>query len=310
MSNTQAPKPVNLLKYAYLSIATGITVFLLKILAWWFTGSVGLLSDALESTVNIVAAIIALLALRTAMKPADEQHHFGRGKAEYFSASVEGFMILLAALVIVVTAAERFIHPREIEQLGWGLGISTGASILNGIVAVMLIRAGKEHRSPVLDADGRHLMTDVWTSVGVLVGVGLVQVTGYLRLDALVAMAVGLNIILTGVNLLRESTSKLMDKSLSKEDHEAIVQVLKKFESDEVKFHALQTRESGRHRFVSMHVLVPGAWTVQRSHDLVEDVEKAIMAVLPDTTVHTHPEPIEDPRAWEDIPAGSYTWQD
>ena len=310
MSNTEAPKPVNLLKYAYLSIATGITVFLLKIVAWWFTGSVGLLSDALESAVNIVAAIIALLALRTAMKPADELHHFGRGKAEYFSASVEGFMILLAALVIVVTAAERFIHPKEIEQLGWGLAISTAASVLNGVVAVMLIRAGKAHRSPVLDADGRHLMTDVWTSVGVLVGVALVQVTGYLRLDALVAMAVGLNIVLTGINLLRESTSKLMDKSLSKEDHEAIVGVLKKFETNEVKFHALQTRESGRHRFVSMHVLVPGAWTVQKSHDLVEDVEKAIIAVLPDTTVHTHAEPIEDPRAWEDIPAGSYTWQD
>lgn len=309
MSNTAAVKPVNLLKYAYLSIVTGVSVFTLKIVAWWFTGSVGLLSDALESTVNIVAAIIATLALRTAMKPADELHHFGRGKAEYFSASVEGFMILLAALVIVVTAAERFIHPREIEQLGWGLAISTVASAINGAVAVMLMRAGKAHRSPVLDADGRHLMTDVWTSVGVLVGVGLVQVTGYLRLDSLVAMAVGLNIVVTGVNLLRESTSKLMDKSLSKEDHEVIVQVLKKFQSDEVKFHALQTRESGRHRFVSMHVLVPGAWTVQKSHDLVEDVEKAITAALPDTTVHTHAEPIEDQRSWEDIPAGAYTWE-
>lgn len=217
-------------------------------------------------------------------------------------------MILLAALVIVVTAAERFIHPREIEQLGWGLAISTLASVLNGVVAVLLIRAGKEHRSPVLDADGRHLMTDVWTSVGVVVGVALVQVTGYLRLDALVAMAVGLNIIVTGVNLLRESTSKLMDKSLTEEDHKKIVEVLKKFESDEVKFHALQTRESGRHRFVSMHVLVPGAWTIARSHDLLEDVEKGIIAVLPDTTVHTHAEPIEDPRAWEDIPEGSYVF--
>lgn len=308
-SNNSVPTPVNLLKYAYLSIATGFAVFALKLIAWWFTGSVGLLSDALESIVNIVAAVIALLALRTSMKPADQQHHFGRGKAEYFSASVEGFMILVAALVIIATAVERFLHPREIEQLGWGLGISTGASILNGVVALMLIRAGKQHRSPVLDADGRHLMTDVWTSAGVVVGVGLVQVTGYLRLDAIVAMAVGLNIVLTGVNLLRESTSKLMDKSLSNEDHETIVTVLKKFESDEVKFHALQTRESGRHRFVSMHVLVPGAWTVQQSHDLVEDVEKAIISVLPDTTVHTHAEPIEDPRAWEDIPTGSYIWE-
>lgn len=310
MSNTPEPKaaPVNLLKYAYLSIVTGISVFTLKLVAWWFTGSVGLLSDALESTVNIVAAIIALLALRTAMKPADPEHHFGRGKAEYFSASVEGFMILVAALVIVVTAAERFINPREIEQLGWGLAISTIASVINGVVAVMLMRAGKAHRSPVLDADGRHLMTDVWTSVGVLVGVGLVQVTGWLRLDAIVAMAVGLNIVLTGVNLLRESTSKLMDKSLDEEDHKLIVEVLKKFESDDVKFHALQTREAGRHRFVSMHVLVPGAWTVQKSHDLLEDLEKQIIAALPDTTVHTHVEPLEDQRSWDDVPAGSYIW--
>lgn len=308
MSNTVPNAPVNLLKFAYLSIATGVVVFSLKLVAWWFTGSVGLLSDALESTVNIVAAVIALLALRTAMKPADQKHHFGRGKAEYFSASVEGFMILVAALIIVVTAAERFINPREIEQLGWGLAISTGASVLNGVVAVMLIRAGKQYRSPVLDADGRHLMTDVWTSAGVIVGVGLVQVTGYLRLDALVAMAVGINIVITGINLLRESTSNLMDKSLPEVDHQKIVEVLKKFETEEVKFHALQTRESGRHRFVSMHVLVPGAWTISQGHDLLEDLEEAIIAALPDTTVHTHVEPIEDPRSWADIPAGSYIW--
>jgi cation diffusion facilitator family transporter len=152
-------------------------------------------------------------------------------------------------------------------------------------------------------------MTDVWTSVGVLVGVGSVQITGWLRLDAIVAMAVGLNIVITGMNLLRESTSKLMDQALPEDDHKAIVDVLKKFESAEVKFHALQTRESGRHRFVSMHVLVPGAWTVQKGHDLSEDLEQQIIAVLPDTTVSTHVEPIEDPRAWEDIPAGSHTWE-
>jgi cation diffusion facilitator family transporter len=309
MSNPKISMPVNLLKFAYLSIVTGIVVFLLKLGAWMLTGSVGLLSDALESTVNIVAAVIALFALKTAMKPADEKHHFGRGKAEYFSASIEGFMILFAALIIVVTAAERFINPREIEQLGWGLAISTGASILNGVVAVTLIRAGKKYRSPVLNADGRHLMTDVWTSVGVIIGVGLVQLTGWLRLDALVAMAVGVNIVITGLKLLRDSTSKLMDKSLSEEDHQTIVDVLKKFETDEVKFHALQTRESGRHRFVSMHVLVPGAWTIQQGHNLSEDLEQMIIQELPDTTVQTHVEPIEDPRSWEDIPTGSYVWE-
>lgn len=305
---TQAPAPVSLIKYAYLSIATGIAVFLLKIGAWYYTGSVGLLSDALESTVNIVAAVIALFALKAAAKPADAEHHFGRGKAEYFSAQIEGFMILFAALIIVVTAAERFLHPRELEQLGWGLAISTIASGLNGAVAVILMRAGKAHRSPVLDADGKHLLTDVWTSVGVIVGVGLVQLTGYLRLDSIVAMAVGINIIVTGLHLLRESTSKLMDKSLSDEDHAAIVTVLKKYETEEVKFHALQTRESGRHRFVSMHVLVPGAWSIQKGHDLSENVEADIKAALDHTTVSTHVEPIEDPRSWEDVPTGSYTW--
>lgn len=305
---SQPVTPVSLLKYAYLSIATGIAVFLLKIGAWYYTGSVGLLSDALESTVNIVAAVIALFALKAAAKPADAQHHFGRGKAEYFSAQIEGFMILFAALIIVVTAAERFLHPRELEQLGWGLAISTVASALNGAVAVILMRAGKAHRSPVLDADGKHLLTDVWTSIGVIVGVGLVQLTGYLRLDSIVAMAVGINIIVTGLHLLRESTSKLMDKSLSDEDHAAIVEVLKKYETEEVKFHALQTRESGRHRFVSMHVLVPGAWSIQKGHDLSENVEADIKAVLEHTTVSTHVEPIEDPRSWEDVPTGSYTW--
>lgn len=305
---TQAQEPVSLIKYAYLSIATGIVVFSLKIGAWYFTGSVGLLSDALESTVNIVAAVIALVALKAAAKPADKEHHFGRGKAEYFSAQIEGFMILLAAIIIVVTAAERFLKPKELESLGWGLAISTLASLLNGAVALILMRAGKTHRSPVLDADGKHLLTDVWTSVGVIVGVGLVQVTGYLRLDSIVAMAVGINIIVTGLNLLRESTSKLMDKSLSDEDHQKIVTVLKKHESQEVKFHALQTRESGRHRFVSMHILVPGAWSIQKGHDLSETVEAEIKAALEHTTVSTHVEPIEDPRAWEDIPVGSHTW--
>lgn len=307
-TQTTAPAPVNLIKFAWLSIATGIIVFGLKIGAWWFTGSVGLLSDALESIVNIVAAFIALAALRAAAKPADPMHHFGRGKAEYFSAQIEGFMILVAALIIVVTAAERFLTPKPLEQVGWGLLISTVASLLNGAVALILIRAGKKNRSPVLDADGKHLMTDVWTSVGVIVGVGLVQLTGWDRLDAIVAMAVGINIIITGYHLLKESTSQLMDKSLSDEDHELIVDVLKQYESDEVKFHALQTRESGRFRFISMHILVPGAWNIQRGHDLSEEIEAKIIAVLPHATVSTHVEPIEDPRSWEDEPEGQYRW--
>ena len=305
ISNTQ----VNLAKFAWMSIVVSVVVFGMKMAAWWATGSVGLLSDALESTVNIVAAVVALFALRTAMKPADKLHHFGRGKAEYFSASIEGFMILLAALIIVYTAVERIITPRELEQIGWGLTISTVAALINGGTALILLRAGKLHRSPVLVADGKHLMTDVWTSAGVIVGVGLVVVTGWNRLDGIVALAVGLNIIVTGVNLLRSSTAGLMDKALSDEDHLKIVKVLTKYESDEVKFHELQTREAGRQRFVSMHVLVPGAWTIQKGHDLSENLEADIIAELPNTLVTTHVEPLEDERSWADQTEGQYRWR-
>jgi cation diffusion facilitator family transporter len=300
---------VNLAKFAWMSIVVSIVVFAMKIAAWSATGSVGLLSDALESTVNIFAAVIALLALRTAMKPADAMHHFGRGKAEYFSASIEGFMILLAALIIVFTAVERIISPRPLEQIGWGLTISSLAAVINGGTALILLRAGKLHRSPVLVADGKHLLTDVWTSVGVIVGVGLVVVTGWNRLDGIVAMAVGLNIIITGINLLRSSTAGLMDKALSDEDHLKIVQVLTKFESEEVKFHALQTREAGRQRFVSMHVLVPGAWSIQKGHDLSEELEAEIIAELPDAIITTHVEPLEDERSWADEPEGQHRWK-
>jgi cation diffusion facilitator family transporter len=310
MSNSQTSNlQINLAKFAWMSIIVSVIVFGMKMAAWWATGSVGLLSDALESTVNIVAAVVALFALRTAMKPADAVHHFGRGKAEYFSASIEGFMILLAALIIVYTAIERIITPRELEQIGWGLTISTVAAMINGGTALILLRAGKQHRSPVLIADGKHLLTDVWTSVGVIVGVGLVVVTGINRLDGVVALAVGLNIIVTGINLLRSSTAGLMDKALSDEDHLKIVDVLTKYESETVKFHALQTREAGRQRFISMHVLVPGAWTIQKGHDLSEELEADIIAVLPNTLVTTHVEPLEDERSWADEPEGQHRWK-
>jgi cation diffusion facilitator family transporter len=310
MSSSQTNNSqINLAKFAWMSIIVSVVVFGMKMTAWWATGSVGLLSDALESTVNIVAAIVALFALRTAMKPADAMHHFGRGKAEYFSASIEGFMILLAALIIVYTAIDRIISPRDLEQIGWGLTISTVAAVINGGAALILLRAGKLHRSPVLIADGKHLMTDVWTSVGVIVGVGLVVVTGWNRLDGIVALAVGLNIIVTGINLLRSSTAGLMDKALSDDDHLKIVNVLTKYERDDVKFHALQTREAGRQRFVSMHVLVPGAWTIQKGHDLSENLEADIIAELPDTIITTHVEPLEDERSWADEPEGQHRWR-
>ena len=299
---------VNLQKFAWLSIVVSVVVFLMKMAAWSVTGSVGLLSDALESTVNIVAAVVALFAIRAAMKPADSIHHFGRGKAEYFSAQIEGFMILFAALIIVYTAIERIINPRELESIGWGLTISTVAAVINGGTAMVLLRTGKQHRSPALVADGKHLLTDVWTSVGVIVGVGLVVLTGWQRLDGVVALAVGLNIVVTGVRLLRASTAGLMDKALPDEDHLKIVEVLQRHESANVKFHALQTREAGRERFVSMHVLVPGDWTIQKGHDLSEIIEAEIKALLEHTTVSTHVEPLEDERSWADEPEGQHRW--
>ena len=294
----------SLTKFAWLSIAAAVTTISLKMLAYAVTGSVGLLSDAAESVVNLVAAIVALVALRVAALPADHNHHFGHGKAEYFSAAIEGLMIFVAAAVIVVTAVQRLIHPQPLEQVGIGLAIVAIATLVNLAVGLLLIRVGTEHRSITLEADGRHLMTDVWTSVGVMIGVAMVALTGWLRLDPLIALAVGVNILYTGSRLVMRSTAGLMDHALPAEDHDAIVAVLQRFTSDDVHFHALQTRESGHARFVSVHVLVPGAWTVQQGHDLLEDLEAALCDALPATDVHTHLEPVEDERAYKDSHLG------
>ena len=300
----------DLSRYAWLSIGVGIVVFSLKLLAYYLTDSVGLLSDALESTVNIVAAVVALIALKAAAKPGDERHHFGLSKAEYFSALLEGLMILVAAGLIMFTAIPRLLDPQPIEDLGIGLTISIIASLLNFAVATILMRAGLRHRSIVLQADSKHLMTDVWTSGGVVVAVLLVGWTGWLRLDPLIAMAVALNIVFAGLKLIGSSAMGLLDASLPKDENAMIVGVLRRHQSEQVRFHALQTRESGRQRFVSMHVLVPGEWSVQRGHDLLETVEEEIRHLLPDTIVNTHLEPIEDPRAWTDQPPGGVTIPD
>jgi cation diffusion facilitator family transporter len=294
---------VRLTRWAWLSIAAALATIAMKSFAYLLTGSVGLLSDALESVVNLVAAVLALIALTVAARPADDSHQFGHGKAEYFSAGAEGMMIFIAAALILVTAIERLMHPQPLEDLGIGLMVTVAATVVNGVVGWLIVRAGRQHRSPTLVADGQHLLTDVWTSVGVVVGIGLVAVTGWLPLDSLVAIAVGLNILWTGVRLVRHSTRGLMDHALPPEDVAAVVTVLDGFATQfrTVEFHGLQTRESGRQRFVSLHVVVPGDWTVLAGHDLVEDVEAAIAAVLPDTAVHTHLEPREDPRAYGDF---------
>ena len=279
-------------------------MFALKLLAYFLTDSVGLLSDAMESTVNIVAAFVALVALKAASKPGNARHHFGLSKAEYFSALFEGLMILIAAGLIMLTAIPRLLDPQPLEDLGIGLTISAIASALNFAVATILMRAGLRHRSIVLQADSKHLMTDVWTSGGVIVAVLLVGWTGWLRLDPLIAMAVALNIVFAGLKLIGSSAMGLLDAALPEEENALIVEVLQRHQTDKVRFHALQTRESGRQRFVSMHVLVPGAWSVAQGHDLLEAVEEDIRHVLPDTVIATHLEPIEDPRAWDDQPPG------
>ena len=294
---TQMPA---LTKYAWLSIVAAVVTIALKTGAYLLTGSVGLLSDAAESVVNLIAAVIALVALTVAARPADHNHHYGHGKAEYFSAGIEGLMIFVAAALIIVSAVQRLLHPQELEKLGIGLAITLVATAINGAVGWLLIRVGRAHRSATLVADGKHLMTDVWTSVGVVAGVGLVAVTGWLPLDSLVAIAVALNILWMGWRLVAQSTTSLLDAALSPADVALVTAVLDRHRTDDVDFHGLQTRESGRQRFVSVHVLVPGSWTVQQAHDVAESVETDVRDFLEHAHVNTHLEPREDARSYED----------
>ncbi|MFZ2511534.1 MAG: cation diffusion facilitator family transporter [Gordonia sp. (in: high G+C Gram-positive bacteria)] len=295
----EAATTKDLSRWALLSIATALVTIALKTVAWQITGSVGLLSDAAESVVNLVAAIVAFIALRIAARPPDDDHNFGHAKSEFFSAVIEGVMIAIAAALIIYTAVERLLNPRELESVGIGLLISVVASILNGVVAFLLIRAGREHRSITLEADGKHLLTDVWTTAGVILGVALVAWTGWLPLDAIVAIGVAINILVVGYLLIRRSTRGLMDVAISDDDLAEINGVLDEFRADGLDFHDIRTRDSGRLRFLQLHMLVPGKWTVQHGHDVVEQVETALRAQIPDLVVVVHLEPIEDPRAYE-----------
>jgi cation diffusion facilitator family transporter len=286
--------------YAALSIVAALLTIALKFGAYALTGSVGLLSDAIESIVNLVAAGAAFWALSYAAKPPDAEHTFGHSKAEYFSSALEGVLILVAAVSIAVTAVDRLLHPQPIEQVGLGLGLSLVATALNGGVAWILLQASRRFRSITLRADAHHLLTDVWTSIGVVVGIGLVVTTHWIILDPLVALLVAANIVWTGVRLLRETGSGLLDSAIPTEDQRAIAHILSEYQTQGVQFHALRTRVAGSQCFVSFHVLVPGAWTVQRGHDLCEVIEHAISSALPGTDVTTHLEPIEDPVSWDD----------
>lgn len=259
----------NLTRFAWLSIGAAILTIALKTTAYWLTGSVGLLSDALESLVNLVAAIMALAMLTIAARPADEMHAFGYGKAEYFSSGLEGALILLAAASIAWTAIPRFLVPQPLEHIGIGLAVSVVASVINFWVARVLLAAGREYRSITLEADAHHLMTDVWTSAGVMLGVGAIALTGWLRLDPIIALVVAANILRTGWQLLSRSIRGLLDVALPAAEQDAINQVLKQYESRGIQYHALRTRQAGTRAFISLHVLVPADWTVQRGHDLL-----------------------------------------
>lgn len=294
------PAASSLTRYAWYSIAAAISTMLLKGAAYSLTGSVGLLSDALESLVNLAGAVLALFMLKWAEQPPDENHSYGHGKAEYFASGVEGGLILLAALSIAWAATVRLIWPQPIAQAGIGLAISAVASAVNLGVAIVLLRAGRKHHSITLEADATHLLTDVWTSFGVIAGVALVATTGIQRLDPIVALLVTANIVRQGFVLVKQSILGLMDTALPPEEHALVRNVLERFAETGVQFHALRTRQAGARRFVSFHVLVPGEWTVARGHDLLEHIEEEIRASVPNVTVFTHLEPVEDPKSFND----------
>jgi cation diffusion facilitator family transporter len=291
----------SLTRYAWLSIAAAFATIGLKGLAYYLTGSIGLLSDAVESLVNLLGATIALSMLMIAAHPPDEEHQYGHSKAEYFASGAEGILILVAAVAIAITAVHRIISPRPIEQAGAGLIVSTIASLINLGVARILLYVGKTNNSITLEADARHLMTDVWTSVAVIGGVGAVALTGWRLVDPVVALAVAVNIVWTGYRLIQRSISGLMDAALPNEEHQIISKILDGYRQQGIQFHSLRTRQAAGRRFISIHVLVPGKWTTHRGHHLVDKIEIDICSALPGATVFTHLEPVEDPLSSQDI---------
>ena len=290
----------SLTRFAWISIGASLLTIVLKSVAYHLTGSVGLLSDAIESLVNLAGGIMALTMLKIAARPADTEHAYGHNKAEYFSSGVEGTLILVAAASIGYAAYGRLLDPKPLEQVGLGLVVSAAASGINLATALLLVRVGRKRNSITLEANGHHLMTDVWTSVGVIGAVGAVAATGWTRLDPIVAFIVAANIVWTGGKIVRRSVAGLMDASLPEADLESVRKVFALHESVGIKFHALRTRQAGMRKFVSVDVLVPGAWSVQQGHDLVEKIEAEIRAVVSESSVFTHLEPLEDPLSWAD----------
>lgn len=289
-------------KFIYLAIAAAVATISLKLLAYFLTGSVGLFSDALESGVNLIAAVVALFMITLAEKPADEEHAFGHYKAEYFSSAIEGGLIVIAAFSIIWSAIPRIIHPQPLENVGVGLLVAVGASAINLAVGMILIKNGRKNHSITLEADGKHLMTDVYTSVGVLIGIGLVKITGFLVLDGIVAVGVAINILWTGYQLMHRSAQGLLDSAIPEDERLKIIETLSRFKDQNIEYHSLMTRQAGRRKFISLHVLLPGKLSIQEGHDRIENIEKAIRDLFNSpVTVFTHLEPLEDPVSMEDI---------
>ncbi len=285
--------------YAWLSVVTSLVTIVFKFAAYHVTGSVGLLSDALESFVNLAAALVALGVLTYAEAGPDKEHNFGHDKAEYFASGIEGTLILVAAIGIVWSAVPRLIAPLAVEQVGLGMVLSAVATLANMLCAWLLLSAAKAHRSITLEADARHLISDVWTTAGVVAGVLLATWSGWLILDPLVAIAVALRILWTGGDLLRQSFDGLMDRAIPDDEHAKIVEVLERYRAQGCDYHQLRTRQAGKRSFVDVHILMTGATTVHAGHELLENIETQIKAALPHVEVLTHLEPIEDPRSYE-----------
>lgn len=295
-----APKGRPARFYAGLSVATALATLALKSGAAWLTGSVGLFSDALEGLVNLFAAILAFVVLSYAHDDPDPEHNFGHEKAEFFSSGTEGALIFVAAGIIIWTAIPRFLAPQPLEQLGIGVAIAVVAAAANGACAWAMLRASREHRSITLEADAHHLLTDVWTTGGVVAGVLVAGATGWLVLDPLIAIAVAVHILWTGAALMRRSFHGLMDQAIPEAERAQIAEILDILKTRGCDYHELRTRTAGARSFVDVHILVPGGMSVQDGHNLVEGLEKEVSLRLPHVEMLTHLEPIEDPRSWAD----------
>jgi cation diffusion facilitator family transporter len=301
MHNSVIKEHSSLTRYAWLSIAAAITTIVIKSAAYLLTGSISLLSDAVESVVNLVGALMALGMLTVAARPPDSSHTFGHSKAEYFASFMEGILILGAAVAISFTAINRLLYPSPMERMSVGLMISTGASIINFVAARVLMKAGRRHNSITLEADSQHLMTDVWTSVGVIGGLVVATATGWTVLDPMMAILVAINILWTGIDLVRRSVDGFMDVALSLDEQKIIERVMAKYRAFNVDFHALRTRRAASLRFLSVHMLVPGDWTVHDAHHLAENFEGDVRASLGEAIVSTHIEPMDDEISIQDI---------